>query len=279
MFKNKNLQFSLKYILVLILFLFIKTNVHAQYDCTTSGYKPLYMVFNRIDTLHNGDTIKADIFLGTVTQQLTNIQSIAFEFSYNDSLSKDSFVNFSLETPSWFNDDTTATLIEDDTLFGKTIIYLNRTSPRSGYGKIGTMIIVIDDHLDGIINYPTNEINLIFSSFTMDDVRDNLNNRIPICYTNDQFYYESFNVGIKDVKETQIKLYPNPVNDYLNISSSEAIKKIELYDLSSKTIFSKQIFGFTNSIDQNMNELSKGIYFMKILDIHNRWTTVKIVKN
>lgn len=279
MFKNKKLQLLLKYILVFILFLFIQTNVQAQYDCTTSGYKPLYMVFNRTDTLHNGDTIKADIFLGTITQQLTNIQKIAFEFSYNDSLTKDSFINFSLETPSWFDNDTSATFNENDTINGRTIIRMNRLSPNSGYGKIGTMIIVIDDHLDGIINFPTNSVSLINSTFTMDDVRDNLNNRIPICHTNDKFYYESYNVGIKEEKETQINLYPNPVNDYLNISASEAIKQIELYDLSGKKLFSKQILGFTNSIDQNMNELSKGIYFIKILDIHNRWTTKKIVKN
>jgi len=58
----------------------------------------------------------------------------------------------------------------------------------------------------------------------------------------------------------QIRLYPNPSSSQLNITSSEALEKISIIDLTGKTI--RTIVNPSNSID--VSELSKGLYFLQV---------------
>ena len=77
-------------------------------------------------------------------------------------------------------------------------------------------------------------------------------------------------LGIDSVSKDSFKLYPNPVEDYLNIDSSNTvIKNIEVFNILGKKIYS------TNSSDSlDMSTYSAGIYFVKI----NNTITFKILK-
>lgn len=70
----------------------------------------------------------------------------------------------------------------------------------------------------------------------------------------------------------KVSLYPNPVNDILNIESDTEIKSVEIYNLQGqkiKTALSKQV---------NVSDLSSGIYMVRIEDENNAVETKKIVK-
>lgn len=77
-----------------------------------------------------------------------------------------------------------------------------------------------------------------------------------------------------------IAIFPNPSSGIYNISSGDkAIDKIEIYDVSGKTI--KTINNFSNSNSENkldINEISNGIYFLKITS-ENQKTIKRIIKN
>lgn len=69
-----------------------------------------------------------------------------------------------------------------------------------------------------------------------------------------------------------MKVYPNPVNDILNIETETDIKSVEIYNLQGqkiKTVLSKQL---------NVSDLAAGIYMVRVEDTNNAVQTKKIVK-
>ena len=67
-------------------------------------------------------------------------------------------------------------------------------------------------------------------------------------------------VAISEVDKNTIKLYPNPANDCLNITSEYAIEHITIYDLTGRVV--KQIDQTTTRID--LNNISSGFYLLKV---------------
>jgi Leucine-rich repeat (LRR) protein len=60
-----------------------------------------------------------------------------------------------------------------------------------------------------------------------------------------------------------LNIYPNPVKEYLSIESPEEIKKIELYSLSGKLVFSENTNGVKSAFI-NLSNTPKGIFVLKI---------------
>lgn len=79
--------------------------------------------------------------------------------------------------------------------------------------------------------------------------------------------------------QKQIQIYPSPSNGDLNFSfENMQIKIICIYDISGNEIKKESIIG-TNKIHWNLNELSSGIYFIKIEDGFGEQQYFKWVKN
>jgi len=81
--------------------------------------------------------------------------------------------------------------------------------------------------------------------------------------------------GIKDYKSNknnwEIKVYPNPVNDILNIHSSNKIniKEIRIYDLSGGLIKSKKInTAYSTEINIPVQGINPGIYILELTNIN-----------
>lgn len=68
------------------------------------------------------------------------------------------------------------------------------------------------------------------------------------------------NLNIRDFNKSSSDLiiYPNPSKGILNIKKEQDPKKIEVYDLTGKTVYQDK---FTNKID--LSFLSKGVYFVR----------------
>ena len=70
----------------------------------------------------------------------------------------------------------------------------------------------------------------------------------------------------------KVALYPNPVNDVLNIETASEIKSVEIYNLLGqkvKTATTRQVSVF---------DLQAGTYLVRVQDINNAVETMKIVK-
>ena len=64
--------------------------------------------------------------------------------------------------------------------------------------------------------------------------------------------------------EASIKIYPNPVNDYLNVKSKKPIKQIAIYDLQGRQIKTMALTGNLITTKVDLSNLSKGVYFVSI---------------
>ena len=72
--------------------------------------------------------------------------------------------------------------------------------------------------------------------------------------------------------ESNFKIYPNPVDDVLNIKSTNDINST-IYDITGKKVLE------SNSKNINLEKLTKGIYIIKIKDlVYNITESIKIVK-
>jgi len=72
-----------------------------------------------------------------------------------------------------------------------------------------------------------------------------------------------------NINETEInnfKIYPNPVNNTLNIKTDKKIKRIEIYDVIGKIVLSEN--NPANSID--VEQLESGLYSISIIFENNR---------
>ncbi len=72
-----------------------------------------------------------------------------------------------------------------------------------------------------------------------------------------------------------VNVYPNPTTDIVNIETNEPLQIYEVYNILGQQI-QKDIFNGNNQI--NLDGVTAGVYFIKIVTIHDRNATVKIMK-
>ena len=82
-------------------------------------------------------------------------------------------------------------------------------------------------------------------------------------------------LGVADVKNTTVSIYPNPVKDVLNVKSTSKIKSHKVYNLSGQIVNARLISD--SMID--FSRLEKGIYVVEIQLENGKKLTQKIIKN
>ena len=70
----------------------------------------------------------------------------------------------------------------------------------------------------------------------------------------------------------EAEIYPNPVQNVLNINVDNAIKSVEVFTLQGQKVLNST----SNQVD--MSSLNSGIYLVKITDENNSIATKKVVK-
>ena len=75
------------------------------------------------------------------------------------------------------------------------------------------------------------------------------------------YHYSPFtgNIGLNEVMESKINIYPNPTTDIVNINTNETIENINITDVNGKLVHHQ-----TNSSPIDLSQHAKGIYFMNI---------------
>jgi len=93
-------------------------------------------------------------------------------------------------------------------------------------------------------------------------------------------WYENLTIlGVDENKSRDIQLYPNPAQDFLTINNTNSkIQTIKMYDAFGKLLLSTLNYN-KEDIILNVQNLSKGVYFIKLEDILGQQTVKKFVKN
>ena len=82
-------------------------------------------------------------------------------------------------------------------------------------------------------------------------------------------------LAVDNITKNSVKVYPNPVIDYLNIESAEKVKSITVFDVAGRLV-STQILNAVKS-RADLSKLNPGIYLVKI-EMDTEIRTVKVIK-
>ena len=80
-------------------------------------------------------------------------------------------------------------------------------------------------------------------------------------------------LGIEE--HTNFKVYPNPVQDILNIDVDRFIKEVQIYSLNGKLV--RKIINLPHNSLQ-VKELQAGTYILKIIEEDKRISIIKFIK-
>src|SRR5690554_3037026 len=78
-------------------------------------------------------------------------------------------------------------------------------------------------------------------------------------------YDEVLSVGDVEIKQSDVKIYPNPATNQLNIVWDEIdVKEIKITSFQGKTVKSLSANGVKGDLKIDINDLSPGIYFVNV---------------
>ncbi|WP_313386633.1 T9SS type A sorting domain-containing protein [Chishuiella sp.] len=81
------------------------------------------------------------------------------------------------------------------------------------------------------------------------------------------------NLSTNDITIKDLKIYPNPTRDFINIQSTKTIKNMNIYNLSGQKVMSQ-----SNSKTVNVHSLNRGIYIVEITLEDGQTVKTKLIK-
>jgi len=82
-------------------------------------------------------------------------------------------------------------------------------------------------------------------------------------------------LAVNDNTKNSIKIYPNPVLDYVNINYSSKIESVEIYNVAGQKVATKSWNADSGTMD--MRNLAPGMYIIN-LKSGNDVKAVKVIK-
>ncbi|MDR6968036.1 plastocyanin [Flavobacterium arsenatis] len=93
------------------------------------------------------------------------------------------------------------------------------------------------------------------------------------------FFIDNFGIStdlaVKDFGTANFKLYPNPVKDILNLTNTQNISNVEVFNMLGQQVIAKSINATQGQID--MSHLATGTYLVRVAS-ENQVKTIKVIK-
>ena len=84
-------------------------------------------------------------------------------------------------------------------------------------------------------------------------------------------------VGVEELAQYNISIYPNPFKNEFNISNLEGVNDIKVYDITGKEVY--EYITASTQITINLSSVEPGIYFVKAKSDNGKNVSKKIVKD
>lgn len=83
--------------------------------------------------------------------------------------------------------------------------------------------------------------------------------------------------GVNELNdERSFRMYPNPSNGSFTVKSESTVKKCVAMDVLGNIVYSEENIQ-TPSFDISLSQLSNGIYFLKVTDVHDKEQVRKVI--
>ncbi|MEE0881998.1 MAG: T9SS type A sorting domain-containing protein [Bacteroidales bacterium] len=203
---------------------------------------------------------------GVYTQNLTSVNGC------------DSIVTLTLNVNPIFNTELTATICQgqvyDENGFNvsEAGVYTQTHTSVNGCDSIVTLTVSVNPTFDTTINATINA-GETYAEFGFNESEagtyvQNLQTEFGCDSTITLVL--SVNNSLLDIEQSEITFYPNPTDSKVNFS--QAIEKVEVIDLTGKTIFT-----FTNAKTINIESLPSGAYYLRLTN-NNKAIMQKVIK-
>jgi len=93
-------------------------------------------------------------------------------------------------------------------------------------------------------------------------------------YGSMQYFENTVVTGISKIDQLDLDIYPNPVRDVLNIDVVDPLARVEIMDITGKTI---NVFESPNN-QILLSDLKQGLYMVKIISVKGDYTVKRIHK-
>jgi PKD repeat protein len=239
---------------------------HSKTSEVTAGSPtdpPLDITFNK-DSVATGDTVLAYINLGSDAIKVNNMYGIAFSVNY---ISKNTPKSISADfSKSWLGTPKISmiTLVHNDTSNHQVDIGMSRNDLKtvSGSGQIGVLSIVMPDNLAGKTSL-REIVHFVISDYK---AIDNSENNITLNRIDDSIIVYQKKSGIDNgfISENDVKLFPNPAHDKLNITvNGYKISRTVITDILGKIVYTKNISN-QDFMQIPTSALTNGVYCIEI---------------
>lgn len=254
-------------------------NTHAKTTATAGSPTdpPLYIKFSK-DSVLAGDTVTADIYLGSKSINAKNIYGIAFSLSYDDLLVKGKQLSASFNN-CWIGNagKNLISFVHNDSA-SRIDIAIVRTdhANTTGYGKIGELSIVMQDNIGGK-TWINKKVRLVPDGSKMVSSDERL---LPVYEIADsvRVYQEVEGVRYSGSDKVKMLIYPNPADQVLYLQSENAvIRKIEITDMLGTQVYTQHNVN-AGRISLPLNNFAPGPYIL-IIHTDNGIIANHIIKN
>ena len=150
-------------------------------------------------------------------------------------------------------------------------IYRTPDNQTTGFFKVNPSVWSTLTYTD--IHPLTTEPTTTWKYFVTAVFKDSLHQANILCEPSSDTIMITFPaVGINDLTNNTLSLYPNPANDVVNIVSTNDIKTIEVLNYIGQTIYSNKDVNLKTS-QLNVSTFKAGVYFVKVTTVSGIKTT------
>lgn len=225
-----------------------------------SGVPTLSLEFSR-DTVYDRQSLTAAFILGSANEQLSNIYGIAFTYNYDPLVYDPATVSFEFIN-SWLGNFSNSISIKK-TFPAPGMIRTAITGidhlDRSGWGAIARFRgTITTDNINGVRSYVNRDY---VSDITAVDMKGDT---ILVNDGMDSDIIMILPTGIQDIPASQqVDIYPNPVSDQLQVSSTIPLTAIRLYDAIGSLVLEVPAHDASAQV-LDVSGLANGVYTVQV---------------
>jgi len=246
-------------------------NLHTILPKGVNAYKPFpIFITTEQDTVYEGDWLNLTIGIGDENNPVVDISGFTYSFQFPPELIEASSLQHAFFEESWFANASSTLQMDKQPLEGKLDAGFTRIGGIgiSGHGPVAKCDFIVEDDIEGLkLKSDIIPITLKLDGGTVLDQYGG-SYLLP---SSEKTIYLNLRGEPKAPVVDELKLYPNPAGDYLNVhlNGQNEFNTIQVYT-STGMLIDNHRFNMTNHSRIDVNNYKPGVYFIVVETIKGK---------